>query len=258
MPLPTPGDLQGQRLELLKEYQRNPSTRVRNRLVELNLGLVRKEVYLWVNQCQESYDDLLQVGSVGLIRAVERFDLGKGHAFSSFALPYIRGEIQHYLRDKSYTIKIPRRWLVLHRQARRVAIHLQQDLKRHPTDGELAAALGIDLQEWREIQVACQNQSLLSLDATVGSEDEGSASLADLLPDQRYRDFQLAQEDQMRLQQALNTLEQRTYDILRFVFLYDLTQKETSEYLGLSAVTISRQVKKGLEALRKLLAETHL
>ncbi|MDE5108932.1 MAG: sigma-70 family RNA polymerase sigma factor, partial [Trichodesmium sp. St17_bin3_1_1] len=96
--------------ELLRQYQQFPSHQLRNQLVKLNVGLVRKEVYLWLNRCQETYDDLLQVGCIGLIRAIERFDLSKGRAFSSFAIPYIRGEIQHYLRDKSPSLRIPRNW----------------------------------------------------------------------------------------------------------------------------------------------------
>ena len=107
-------------LKLFQEYQKNPKTRIRNKILELNFGLVRREVHHWVHQCPESYEDLVQVGSLGLIRAIERFSIGKGHAFSSFAIPYIRGEIQHYLRDKQYIVRIPRRWLEIGRQS----IHL--------------------------------------------------------------------------------------------------------------------------------------
>src|SRR4028119_1493224 len=93
-------ELKHHTLQLLRKYQQSGSANIRNQLVKLNLGLVRKEAHYWVDQCTESYEDLLQVGCLGLIRAIEKFDISKGHAFSSFALPYIRGEIQHYLRDK--------------------------------------------------------------------------------------------------------------------------------------------------------------
>ncbi|TAF17188.1 MAG: sigma-70 family RNA polymerase sigma factor, partial [Nostocales cyanobacterium] len=91
--------------QLLREYEQSPSERIRNQLVKLNYGLVRKEVHYWSNQCQESQEDLLQVGCMGLIRAIEKFELSKGNAFSSYAIPYIRGEIQHYLRDKGVTMR---------------------------------------------------------------------------------------------------------------------------------------------------------
>jgi len=76
-----------------------------------------------------------------------------------------------------------------------------------------------------------------------------------LVPDSKYRSFQLAQEDQIRVQQALAMLEQRTREILEFVFLYDLTQKETAERLGISAVTVSRRVKKGLDLLKEIMTK---
>lgn len=246
-------ELKSESLQLLREYQQISCPQVRNRLVELNFGLVRREAHHWINQCSESYEDLLQVGSIGLIRAIERFDVSKGHAFSSFAIPYIRGEIQHYLRDKSPSVRIPRRWQALQRKAVWVIRELHVELNRQPSDLEIARALDIPLQEWQEIKLACQNRSLLSLDAPIKDEDSGTSSLADLVPDTRYRSFQLAQEDQIRLQLALTQLEKRTRQILEFVFLHDLTQKETAERLGISAVTVSRRVKKGLDLLQRLM-----
>lgn len=249
-------ELKSESLELLSNYQKSPNPQIRNRLVELNFGLVRKEAHHWINQCTESYDDLLQVGSIGLIRAIERFDMSKGHAFSSFATPYIRGEIQHYLRDKSPSMRFPRRWDTLQRQAAWVVRDFQATQGRQPTEMEIAAALEISISEWQEIRLACQNKALLSLDAPVKDEDCCTASLGDLVPDPRYRSFQLAQEDQIRLQQALTHLENRTRQVLEFVFLYDLTQKETAERLGISAVTVSRRVKKGLESLQRLMVSS--
>jgi RNA polymerase sigma-B factor len=256
MPTTANHELKNESLQLLREYQNTPTPRLRNRLVELNFGLVRKEAHHWINQCTESYDDLLQVGCIGLIRAIERFDMSKGHAFSSFAIPYIRGEIQHYLRDKSPCVRIPRRWQALQRQASCTIRELHGKLNRQPTDLEIAAALEIPVVEWQEIKLACQNRALLSLDAPIRDEENGAASLGELVPDHRYRSFQLAQEDQIRLQQSLVQLEKRTREILEFVFLHDLTQKETADRLGISAVTVSRRVKKGLETLQRVMAGT--
>lgn len=246
-------EVKSESLELLREYQRSPSTKLRNEIVKLNFGLVRKEVHHWMQQCTESYDDLLQVGSLGLIRAIERFDMSKGHAFSSFAIPYIRGEIQHYLRDKSPSVRIPRNWLALQRQATKEIQRLQQELNRHPRDAEVADALEISVAEWQEVKLACRNRAPLSLDAPVQDEEEGATSLGELVPDSGYRSFQLAQEDQIRLQQALGKLEEGTRKVLEFVFLHDLTQKETAERMGISSVTVSRRVKKGLNSLKKLM-----
>ena len=243
-------DLKTKTWELLGLYRNAPSTALRNRLVELNIGLVRKEAHHWSGQCQENYDDLLQIGCLGLIRAIERFDASKGNAFSSFALPYIRGEIQHYLRDRSTSIRIPRRWLELHQQSLGIVRTLRDQLGRQPNDTDIAAALDISNSEWHQIQLACQNRSPLSLDAPVRAYEDETSSLGETVPDRKYHSFQLAEEDRLRLQQALVGLESRTREILEFVFLHDLTQKEVAEQMGISAVTVSRRVRKGLDALK--------
>ncbi|MEB3229850.1 MAG: RNA polymerase sigma factor SigF [Leptolyngbyaceae bacterium] len=254
MPMLATKELKSESLQLLREYQQNPSTALRNKIVQLNYGLVRKEAHHWINQCVESYEDLLQVGSLGLIRAIERFDMTKGHAFSSFAVPYIRGEIQHYLRDKGSTVRIPRRWQMLQRKATQTSREIQSLYNRQPTDAELAEALEISVEEWQDVKLAYRNRSPLSLDAPMHEEEDGATSLGDLLPDSQYRSFQLAQEDRIRLQQGLVQLEKRTQQVLEFVFFHDLTQKETAERLGISAVTVSRRLKKGLYTLKQSMA----
>jgi RNA polymerase sigma-B factor len=253
MPNIATNELKQEISQLLREYQQSPSERVRNQLVQINFGLVRKEAHYWINQCHESYEDLLQVGCMGLMRAIEKFELSKGNAFSSYAMPYIRGEIQHYLRDKGVTVKIPRRWLALQQQAVGISHSLREQYNRQPTDRELAAALEISLSEWQEVKLAWINRSPLSLDVPIQDGEEGSTCLGELVPDTNYRSFQLAQEDQIRLQQALVQLEERTRNVVECVFLQDLTQKQVAEHLGISVVTVSRQVKKGLDLLKSIM-----
>ncbi len=245
-------DLKHHSLQLLREYQQTGTARLRNQIVELNLGLVRKEAHYWVSQCQETYDDLLQVGSIGLINAIDKFEISKGCAFSTFAIPYIRGEIQHYLRDKSSVLKMPRRWFAIVQQAGTITKNLQAKHQRQPTEVEIALALDISLVEWQEIKLAYQNRQPVSLDCPVNS-DEDANNLADLLPDRHYQSFQLSQEDRLRVQQSLIALEQHTRQILEFVFLHDLTQKQVAERMDISVITVSRHVKKGLNVLKVML-----
>ena len=240
-------------LEILQAYRANPSTKLRNQLVNLNIGLVRREAYHWTNQCQESFEDLMQVGSIGLINAIERFDVSKGNAFSSFAVPYIKGEIQHYLRDKSPTVRMPRAWLTTYNQGCKI-IRTKAETGREASSQEVADELGITISEWYDIKLACQNRSPLSLDTPIDQSEDNSTSLGDLVTDQKYQSFQLAQEDNIRLQQALDLLEDRTREVVEFVFLKEFTHREVAETLGISAVTVSRQLKKGLIALKKILA----
>lgn len=237
--------------ELFVLYIQNQDLKIRNQILELNLGLVRKEVCHWINQCQENYDDLLQVGCMGLIRAIERFDIEKGFAFSSFAIPYIKGEIQHYLRDKGDSVRIPRRCLELKHKSNRIVRDLRNQLNRQPTDKEIARQLGVSLIEWHDVKLAHQNRELISLDATTNEEDNKN-SLVDCLPDNQYYSFQLVQEDKIRLNNALSQLEDSTRKVLEFVFLQDLTQKETAEKLGISVITVSRRMKKGIAKMQGL------
>jgi RNA polymerase sigma-B factor len=245
-------DLKHHSLQLLQEYKQTGTARLRNQIVEINLGLVRKEAHYWVNQCKETYDDLLQVGSIGLINAIDKFEIGKGYAFSTFAIPYIRGEIQHYLRDKGSVMKMPRRWFALMQQSGGITRDLQAKYQRQPTESEIALALDIPVAEWQEIKLAYQNRQPVSLDCPVGNDDE-TGSLADLLPDKHYQSFQLSQEDRLRVQQGLVSLEQHTRQILEFVFLHDLTQKQVAERMDISVITVSRHVKKGINVLKVML-----
>jgi RNA polymerase sigma-B factor len=253
MPTTSTNELKHEIAQLLREYEQRPSERLRNQLVQLNFGLVRKEAQYWMNQCSESYEDLVQVGCLGLIRAIEKFELSKGNAFSSYAIPYIRGEIQHYLRDKGVTMRIPRRWLALQQQAVGISRSLRERYNRQPTDAEIAAALEIPQSEWQEVKLAWVNRSPLSLDVPIQDGEDGATCLGELVPDPHYRSFQLAQEDQIRLQQALVQLENRTREVLECVFLHDLTQKQVAEQLGISVVTVSRRVKKGLDLLKTMM-----
>ena len=241
-------------LEILQAYRANPSIKLRNQLVNLNIGLVRREAYHWKNQCQESFEDLMQVGSIGLINAIERFDVSKGNAFSSFAVPYIKGEIQHYLRDKSPTVRMPRAWLTTYNQGCKIIRNKRTETGREPSSQEVAITLGITVNEWYDIKLACQNRSPISLDTPIDQSEDNTTSIGDLVTDQKYQSFQLAQEDNIRLQQALDLLEDRTREVVEFVFLKEFTHREVAETLGISAVTVSRQLKKGLIALKKILA----
>jgi RNA polymerase sigma-B factor len=241
-------------LEILQAYRANPTIKLRNQLVNLNIGLVRREAYHWKNQCQESFEDLMQVGSIGLINAIERFDVSKGNAFSSFAVPYIKGEIQHYLRDKSPTVRMPRAWLTTYNQGCKIIRNRRTETGREPSSQEVANELGITVSEWYDIKLACQNRSPISLDTPVDQSEDSSTSIGDLVTDQKYQSFQLAQEDNIRLQQALDLLEDRTREVVEFVFLKEFTHREVADTLGISAVTVSRQLKKGLIALKKILA----
>ncbi|MGB2925820.1 MAG: sigma-70 family RNA polymerase sigma factor, partial [Limnothrix sp.] len=194
----------------------------------------------------------------GLLRAIERFTPERGNAFSSFASPYIRGEIQHYLRDKSSTVRIPRRLIQLRQQSNRFIRDFRRDYQRQPKPEEIAQHLDISLAEWQDLNLAYRNRDPISLDISVSPDNNESTCLGDLVPDPQYKSFQLAFEDQMRLQQSLAQLEEKTRKVIEFVFLQDLTQKEAAEIMGISVITVSRRVKKGLSSLKKIMGSSDI
>lgn len=240
-------------MELLISYYHNPSIQLRNKLVKLHTGLVRKMAHQFSRQCTEPYEDLEQIGYFGLIRAIERFNPNQGYAFSSFAIPYIRGEILHFLRDRTGVVKIPRRWQELHNQGQRVRKELALSLGRCPTDNEIAQELNVSLQEWLDSKLAFQNRMVLSLDSTVVQHFDSQIKLADALPDQRSSALQLQEEERQQLQGAMNQLEEKTRKAVEFVFLKEFSRKEAAKRIGISPMTVTRYLQKGKEQLCSLL-----
>lgn len=241
-------------IELLVAYHQAPTTELRNKLVRLNAGLVRKIVHRLNHQCAESYEDLEQIGFLGLIRAIERFDPKQGYAFSSFAVPYIRGEVLHYLRDRSGTVKIPRRFQDLQQAARRVRDTLTYELGRAPSDSEMATALNISESEWQEAKLAYTNRSLISLDATIGSQgDDTSMTFGETLPDHQTSKLMQWEEERVQLHEALSHLEENVRIMIEQVYINGMKQKDVAKQMGISPITVTRRLQRGIRQLTELL-----
>jgi len=245
--------IRSDQMELLISYHRNPCITLRNQLVELHAGLVRKIAHQFAHQCAEPYEDLEQIGYFGLIRAIERFDPYQGYAFSSFAVPYIRGEMLHFLRDHSTIVRIPRRWQELYNEGQKLRKELTLTLGRCLTDTEVARRLQISVQEWREIELAAQNRVSLSLDATVAQHIDCPTTLGEALQCPRSNALQQQEEDRQQLQGAINQLEEKTRIAVEFVFLKELSRKEAAKRIGTSPMTVTRYLHRGTEQLLSLL-----
>ena len=240
-------------MELFIAYYQNPSIEVRNQLVRLNIGLVRKIAHRVSWQCTEPYEDLEQIGFLGLIRAIERFNPHQGCAFSSFAVPYIRGAMLHFLRDHGSVVKIPRRWQELQQEGQRVSKKLGATLGRLPKDAEIAQELKVSLKDWQESQLALQNRSPLSLDATVEQRVDCPLTLGDMLPDSRDEALRHREEDRQQLQGAMSQLEEKTQAAIELVILREIPRQEVAKRMGVSPITISRHVKRGVNQLVSLM-----
>ncbi|WP_026079882.1 sigma-70 family RNA polymerase sigma factor [Spirulina subsalsa] len=256
--LTSAASLQTRGLELLMAYAKNPSLELRNQLVRLNLGLVRKVAHQMREQCNEPYEDLEQTGYLGLIRAIERFDIQQGYAFSSFALPYIRGAMLHYLRDKANTVRIPRRWQELYSRGRKQQKQLTACLGHTPSDHELAQSLGVSLEEWRDCKAAAKQCNLVSLDAHLTASSESPLTLADILPDGDEFSRRQQQEDRINIQSALSQLDHKEKLAIELVFLQEYSRREAAQAIGISPMTVTRYVNKGMKHLESLLTPSQV
>ena len=195
----------------------------------------------------EALDDLIQVARVGLVNAVNRYDVDTGSDFVSFAVPTIMGEVRRHFRDNSWSVKVPRRLKELHLRLGTATAELSQQLGRAPTASELAAALEMDREEVVEGLVAGSSYNTLSIDSGGGSEDVPAIleTLGDI-------DLSLLQiENREALRPLLAALPDRERRVLLLRFFESLTQTQIAERVGISQMHVSRLLARSLARLRE-------
>ncbi len=227
--------------------------RLRDELVVVHLNLVRFLAVRFANR-GEPLDDLVQVGTVGLLKAIDRFDLERGVEFTTYATPTIVGEIKRYFRDKGWAVKVPRRLQELNLAVNRAGDKLAIELGRSPTVAELAEHLRAGEDEILEAQELGQAYNLLSLDSEVSGEtDKKSQTLADTVG---VSDAGLELlEDRANLERAFEVLTGRERVIIYLRFYESVSQTEIAKRLDVSQMHVSRLQAKALEKLRAVLAE---
>jgi RNA polymerase sigma-B factor len=218
----------------------------RDELVELNLPLVHHCARRFGSR-GEPHEDLVQVGTIGLINAIDRFDPERGVEFSTYATPTILGEIKRHFRDKGWAVRVPRRLQELRLQINAVSGDLAQKLGRSPTPREISEAIGRPVEEVLEALESGQAYSTASLDA--GSDDDDGAS--GLLNTLGTEDDNLALvEIRESLRPLLEGLEPREKRILLLRFFKNMTQSQIAADLGISQMHVSRLLNRTLERLR--------
>lgn len=241
-------------LLLLAELDRADPKRatVRDELVTMHLPLAGFLARRFRDR-GESIEDLTQVATIGLIKAVDRFDLDRGVEFSTFASPTIIGEVKRHFRDKGWAIRVPRRLQELRMSIGRATAELGQETGRSPTVAELAARLGITDEEVLEGLESAQAYSTLSLDAgSSDSEDEPSA-LADSLGADDPAIGEV--ETRATLHPLVATLPAREQRIIALRFYENMTQAQIAEQVGVSQMHVSRLLAKSLAQLRSELVQ---
>ena len=214
-------------------------------MVERHLGLAR-HLALRYSDSGEPLDDLFQVAALGLVNAVDRFDDSRGIAFTTFAVPTILGELKRHFRDRGWAIHVPRDLKESALRVRRaIADHRGE---RPPTPAELAQLTGLSLEGVLEALEVAGVQRALSLDAPASSDEEGGATLADLLG-KEDADLDRA-ADRTLLETLMRAVTPREREILRLRFVEDLTQSQIGQRIGVSQMQVSRILRAALARMR--------
>jgi RNA polymerase sigma-B factor len=229
-----------------KSAARGARDQARDSLVHLHLPLVEHCARRFRNR-GEPFEDLVQVGTIGLIKSIDRFDTDRGVEFSTYATPTIIGEIKRYFRDKGWAIRVPRRLQELRMQITATSAELTQTLGRSPTPRELAEAIGCTVEEIVEGIESSNAYSTLSLDASDDGDDAGGSMLDALGVDDEGLEHVEIRES---LKPLLDELDPREKKILLLRFFKNMTQSQIAEEIGVSQMHVSRLLTRTLDQLR--------
>ncbi|MFM7322545.1 MAG: SigB/SigF/SigG family RNA polymerase sigma factor [Armatimonadota bacterium] len=249
LPILPPAELE----RLSHEFARTRNPELRDKLILCHQRLVRSIAARFMGS-GESLEDIVQVGNIGLIHAIDRFSAERGTRFSTFATPTILGEIRRYFRDKATGIRVPRRMVEIQQHARKVRQTLNQELGRNPTTAELARRLDVSEEALLIALEAGDAVRLVSLDSALeGSSGAEGATLLELVG---ARDRSLADlEDYGDLRAAMDLLPAREHEVIRLRFFDDVSQAKIAEQMGISQMHVSRLQHRALRRLRETMAQ---
>ncbi len=232
--------------ELFALYKDEGDEDAREQLIVSHLNLVRFLASKFKNR-GESLDDLIQVGTIGLIKAIDRFEPERGLEFTTYATPTIMGEIKRHFRDKGWSVRVPRRLQELSAKVNQATDELTKDLQRSPSVDEIAASLGVTVDEVLEAMESSSAYSSVPLEGG-GSGDQDAPSVIDhyATEDQDL----LASDDRMVIEDAIGSFSPREQEVLKMRFQDGLTQVEIAKRLGVSQVQVSRFLRRTLKKVQ--------
>lgn len=233
--------------ELFRRYKEEGDDDAREQLVMSHLNLVRFLASKFKSR-GEPLDDLIQVGTIGLIKAVDRFDPARGLEFTTFATPTILGEIRRHFRDKGWSVRVPRRLQELSSKVNQTKEELTKGLHREPSVEEVATALNTTVDEVLEAMESSSAYSSVPLESGSSGEDDAPSVI------DRYvsEDEALAQsDDRMAIEEATRDFSPREREIIDMRFIDGLTQVEIAKKLGISQVQVSRLLRRTLRKLQE-------
>jgi RNA polymerase sigma-B factor len=220
---------------------------LRDALVERYLPLARQLARRY-QRPEEPLDDLMQVASLGLVKAIDRFDATRAVAFSSYAVPTILGEIKRHFRDRTWSVRVPRDLQEMALRAERAVGDLTRELHRQPTIPELAKRLDVSEEVALEALEAAGAYHATSLDTPRGQDSEVGDTLADTIGGDE--DGYALAEDRATIDRLMRSITPREREVLRLRFEQDLTQAEIGEIIGVSQMQVSRLIRQAVARLR--------
>jgi RNA polymerase sigma-B factor len=237
--------------QLFQEYKATRDTAIRDRLVLMHENLVRFLAAKFANR-GEPLEDLVQVGTIGLINAIDRFEPERGTKFSTYATPTIVGEIKRHFRDRAWNLKVPRWLQELNLQVMKANEQLSQQLGRSPTIGEIAAHVGATESETLEAMELGNAYETVSLDTKLSFEGETAPlTLNDSIGVDDISLWKIDQYDDLKA--AVECLDNREKMIIYLRFFHDLSQTEVAQRLNISQMHVSRLQHKALKRLKELM-----
>jgi len=225
---------------------------LQNLIVVAAMPFVKRIACGLARRSTDPVDDLIQVGSVGLIKSIDLYNPEIGTKFKTYATYLITGEIRHYLRDKASMIKAPRE---IQELAYRINCVIRQltDEGREPTSEQVAEFMSLPVNKVNDIIEVDRRKSTISLDQTFTFDDDDTMSLADKIPSGDYQEFLDAYEEKIMLSKAISQLKPKIKEVLELSYYQDLNQREISEQLNISQMQVSRRLKQALNDMYKII-----
>ncbi|HEX4323791.1 MAG TPA: SigB/SigF/SigG family RNA polymerase sigma factor [Gaiellaceae bacterium] len=237
---------------LLRRYHEGGDLQAREQLIEQYMSLVRSLARRYSYR-GEQLEDLVQIGAIGLIKAIDRFDLERGVELTTYATPNIIGEIKRHFRDKGWSVRVPRGLQELNVQLSRLIEQLTVQLARSPTIPELAKAAGVEEEEVLEALESGRAYTSLSLSAGGGGGDDDDLDPLESLGTEEHQ-YEVS-EDRAVLAPGFKVLDERERKILQLRFFEGLTQSQIAQQVGISQMHVSRLIRRSLEKIRETIAE---
>jgi RNA polymerase sigma-B factor len=237
---------------LLRRYHEDGDLQAREQLIEQYMSLVRSLARRYSYR-GEQLEDLVQIGAIGLIKAIDRFDLERGVELTTYATPNIIGEIKRHFRDKGWSVRVPRGLQELNVQLSRLVEQLTVQLSRSPTIPELAKAAGVEEEEVLEALESGRAYTSLSLSVGGGGGEDDDLDPLESLGTEEHQ-YEVS-EDRAVLAPGFKALDERERKILQLRFFEGLTQSQIAQQVGISQMHVSRLIRRSLEKIRETIAE---